>query len=234
MEIKILETMSFEPDVEQMLTQLRILEKETFRNRFCELAAEAKQIGKPKALYGSFSVSEKGNDYIVLNGERLTSRVLKVNTQEAERVYPALATCGEELNQWANSNTGMLERFWMDTINEAAMVQALAETQRIIRQEFNTGKTSFMAPGSLNDWPLSEQKAMFKLFGRRAADIGVSLNDSLLMTPVKTVSCVFFPSETEFLSCSLCSRNECSHRRAEYDAQLFGEKYQISECIQHH
>lgn len=233
MECEILETIPFKPDVRQLLTHLRILEKQTFKQRFCALAEEAERIGRPKALYGSFSISEKGDNYIRLNGEQLTSRVLRVNTQEVEIVFPVLATCGEELDRWAASNNDMLERFWIDTINEAAMVQALTEVQRAIRRKFNTGKISFMTPGSLNDWPLSEQRAMFRLFGERAAEIGVSLTDSMLMTPLKTLSCVFFPSETEFISCRLCSRNECSRRRADFDDQLFGEKYQISECIQH-
>jgi len=38
-----------------------------------------------------------------------------------------------------------------------------------------------MNPGSLEDWPLTEQRVLFALLGDPQAAIGVRLTDSLLM-----------------------------------------------------
>jgi len=76
---------------------------------------------------------------------------------------------------------------------------------------------SFMAPGSLPDWPLEEQKPLFNLLGNVKAAIGVNLTDSLLMLPVKSISGIYFPVEASFYSCQLCPRQKCEGRKARYD-----------------
>jgi hypothetical protein len=62
-----------------------------------ELIREAERIGRPKAHIGAAKIEETGDDYIVLEGVRFTSRVLAVNTARAERAFPFVATCGTEL-----------------------------------------------------------------------------------------------------------------------------------------
>ena len=88
-----------------------------------------------------------------------------------------------------------------------------------------SGKLSRMNPGSLPDWPLSEQKPLFAVLGEGPAKIGVQLKDSFLMVPVKTVSGIFFPAEEKFESCQLCPREKCPGRRAPYDPELYDRKY---------
>jgi hypothetical protein len=49
------------------------------------------------------------------------------------------------------------------------------------------------------------------------AAIGVRLTDSLVMVPRKSVSGLFYPSETTFLHCMLCPRKGCKSRKAAFD-----------------
>jgi len=82
-----------------------------------------------------------------------------------------------------------------------------------------------MAPGSLPNWPIEQQKPLFELFGDVQATIGVKLTDSLLMLPAKSVSGIYFPTETSFFSCQLCPRERCDSRKAKYNekkAKEFG------------
>jgi hypothetical protein len=81
-----------------------------------------------------------------------------------------------------------------------------------------------MNPGSLENWPISEQKPLFSLFGDVEKLIGVRLSDSFLMFPIKSVSGIYFPTESSFASCQLCPREKCPNRRAKYDPEL-KEKY---------
>jgi hypothetical protein len=82
-----------------------------------------------------------------------------------------------------------------------------------------------MNPGSLQDWPLREQRPLFALIGAVDTRIGVRLTDSCLMTPRKSTSGIQFPTEESFASCQLCGREVCPNRRAPYDATLFERKY---------
>jgi hypothetical protein len=76
-----------------------------------------------------------------------------------------------------------------------------------------------MSPGSLEDWPISEQPKLFSLFGDTERSVGVKLTDSLLMIPRKSISGILFPSEEGFVSCRLCPRENCPSRKALYDRE---------------
>ena len=76
---------------------------------------------------------------------------------------------------------------------------------------------SFMNPGSLADWPIEEQKPLFRLIGDVEVAIGVKLTKNYLMIPTKSVSGIYFPTEITFYSCQLCPRKACDGRNAPYD-----------------
>ena len=88
---------------------------------------------------------------------------------------------------------------------------------------------SAMNPGSLEDWPISEQRQLFSILGDVESLIGVRLTDSFLMLPIKSVSGVYFPKEITFQSCQLCPRERCQGRRAPYDEKLKGKYFADQE-----
>jgi hypothetical protein len=90
---------------------------------------------------------------------------------------------------------------------------------------FQIPTSSTMNPGSLEDWPIQEQRPLFDLLGDPQQAIGVILNSSYLMQPTKSVSGVRFPLEETFASCQLCPRQNCPSRRAPYDPDLYEQKY---------
>ena len=53
--------------------------------------------------------------------------------------------------------------------------------------------------------------------------IGVTLSESFLMIPIKSVSGILFPKEIRFESCQLCPREKCAGRRAPYEESLWQE-----------
>ena len=67
-------------------------------------------------------------------------------------------------------------------------------------------------------WPTGGQRPLFTAL--RPEEIGVTLNESCLMSPIKSVSGVLFPSESGFENCAVCPREGCQGRRAPYDAAL--------------
>jgi hypothetical protein len=83
-----------------------------------------------------------------------------------------------------------------------------------------------MSPEHLFDWPLSQQRALFNLFGSEVDKIGVRLTENLLMIPPKTVSGIFFSSESGFQSCPVCAQQRFRGRKTEYDPNITKE-YEI-------
>jgi hypothetical protein len=75
-----------------------------------------------------------------------------------------------------------------------------------------------MNPGSgdADVWPIQQQRELFSLLGDVQGELGVSLTESCLMVPNKTVSGLIFPTEIDFESCQVCKRKDCPNRRAPY------------------
>ncbi|MBC7235269.1 MAG: vitamin B12 dependent methionine synthase [Chloroflexi bacterium] len=189
------------------------------------LVREATAIARPKAMYRLVFIDERGEDYIVVDGVRLTSRVLSVNVGEAQRVFAHMATCGTELDAWAHGLTDMIHQFWAEAIKEAALRSAARAASADLEARYRPGKLATMAPGSLMDWPITQQRPLFQILGDPEAAIGVRLTPSCLMVPNKSISGLRFPTETSFESCQLCPRAICENRRAPYDAELYERRY---------
>ena len=220
-----MDNIPFRMDIGQLHRSLRIKEGSEFIGRLNLLTDQAQAIGRPKAHYEVVYVESRGEDHIMIDGVRLTSRVLKVNLEKAHRVFPFVATSGTELEEWSNSFDDLLEKYWADAIKESALRVAVEHlTERLI-ERFQPGKISRMNPGSLPDWPLTEQGPLFKLLGKGPEAVGVKLTESYLMIPVKSVSGIWFPTEESFESCQLCSREKCPGRRAPHDPSLYERKY---------
>ena len=215
-----------EIDREQLFNRLHIKPDNPFVERVQNLMAEALEVGKPKIAYKLSYVEEKGDDYVVVDGIKFTSRVLRVNLENTNKVVPFVVTCGRELEAWAKEFTDMFDSFCADGIMEAVLRAARNRIFPQIDAELNLGHTANMNPGSLPDWPIKEQKPLFQLLGDVNSLIGVELKDSFLMSPIKTVSGLHFPKEGTYENCQLCPRKDCPGRKAPYDKNLYQEKYQ--------
>ncbi|MCP4750775.1 MAG: vitamin B12 dependent methionine synthase [Proteobacteria bacterium] len=231
MDTIVIKDIPFEVDTDFMLKSLRLEGKEKLADEFRRLADEARSIGRPKAAFKRSRIESKGDRFVVIGGRKFVSNVLRVNLNDAETVYPTLATCGAELDEWSKGIDNTLRAFWADAIQQMALAVAVNAADRRLKEHFDPGQTSLMTPGSLNDWPIFEQKQLFHVLGDVAEEIGVELTESYFMLPLKSVSGIAFESEEQFQSCQLCPKEKCPNRRAPYDEHLFENKYQIRECI---
>jgi hypothetical protein len=221
----ILDDIPFQLDLDPLIKRLRIREGSSHVKELERIASEAETIARPKALFKIAYIESKGDDHVVVDGVRLTSRVLRVNLEQAHRVFAFVATCGTEVANWARSMDDMLRRFWADTISEVALRVSIQALDQHLTEQYRPGRTSAMSPGSLADWPLQAQRSLFAILGNPEEAIGVRLSDGLLMIPTKSVSGIRFPTEESFESCQLCSREGCPGRRARYDEGLYDRKY---------
>jgi hypothetical protein len=132
------------------------------------------------------------------------------------------------LEDWADSQPDMLDRFYADGINQAVLASASGSLIAHLNATYSLAQSAVMNPGSLGDWPIGQQRPLFELIGDTLGAIGVELLPSYLMTPTKSVSGILYPTEETFASCQLCPRENCPNRRAPYDPELFDRKYRLA------
>jgi hypothetical protein len=117
----------------------------------------------------------------------------------------------------------MLRQFTLDAIKTVILVEAVNYLTEYVKEKHAMPRVALMNPGELADWPISQQKPLFKLFGGAEKQIGVSLTAGGAMKPIKSRSGIIFPNETGFLSCQLCTDLKCPGRQAKYDPEMAKE-----------
>jgi len=220
-----LDNIIFQPDFDALTKILRLDRHPKYRDSLATLVHEAQAIARPKAFYRVAPIEDRGSDFVVVDGVPLTSRVLRVNLAQTQRVFLFAATGGVELDEWAAAIDDMLYNYYATIIAEAALRQAIEAVYSHIEDTFRPGHSAVMHPGSLNDWPIQQQKPLFSLLGEVTASTGIRLLDSGLMQPTKSVSGIRFATDDAFESCMLCPLEDCPSRRAPYDESLYEKKY---------
>lgn len=207
-----------------ILERLGMPREHEFGAKIKELMDIAAPIAKPKAFYMEVKIEEKTPNSVTIAGEVFNSVALAKNFEKVDTVYPFLCTCGTELSDYAKTIDGIMEQYAFDIIMDfyrrritIALTEALANTLE------EGGQTSAVNPGSLIDWPIYEQRKLFRVFGENAAKIGVELNDNYLMFPIKTVSGIRYATDKEFHNCQLCQKENCPSREAPFSLELFME-----------
>ena len=186
-----------------------------------ELLQQALAVAKPKAIYTTVLVTGRGDDFLELDDIPLESRLMPRNLAKVHRAFPYVVTCGTEIDDFGRSLDDMVQVWWLDTIKELILAQANTYLDKHFTEVVGLGQFSVMNPGSLPDWPLSEQPKLFALIGDVEGLIGVQLTDSCLMLPTKTLSGLAFQSDEDYQECRLCNRKACTGRRVAFDAGEF-------------
>ena len=212
--------------LDQVIERLRLEEAEDIETA-SGLFERAKGIARPKALYREAYVEEISGDIVVIDGRRFESKVLAMALRGIHRVFAYVATCGVEVDEWSRSEGDYIVSIWLDMIKQMFLRDANAFLREHLHSVFGLEKLSSVNPGSGNaeNWPIAQQVTLFDLIGDVGGEIGVTLTQSFLMTPVKSNSGLLFPTEIEFVNCALCGRENCPGRRAPFDAALYAQAF---------
>ncbi len=233
--MEVLNSIPIELGLEAVIKRMRLRNRsDNILGHIREMLDIARPIAKPKAVFDVAYIENKNDDSMEIGGVKFNSRVLRINLDKVERVFPYVVTCGRELDEIDIPSTDFIKGYFLDQIKETAVVLARQYVEGYLKKRYALGQLSRMAPGAGagDDWPITQQKELFSFFGGREKVeelIGVRLTDSFLMVPIKSVSGIFFPTEIRFESCQICPREQCIGRRAPYDAEVV-KKYQPEEA----
>ena len=180
------------------------------------------EYGEPAAVLRRVSVEDVGEDRATVGGTTFESRVVADKLSGAEIVFLSVITAGNGLDRCGEFDGDPL----LDTLNRALLTHATGEVIRTLREDFGFEGGSMLNPGSLPDWPIRNNFALFDLIGG-AEDIGVTLRENGYMRPWNTTSHIHFPGEG-YHNCSLCLKYDCIGRRAPFDraeyTRIFGRE----------
>ncbi len=172
------------------------------------------EIGKPAASYKECYVDSVLKETVIIDGVVFSGSLISEKLTDVHRVFPYTATCGKELSEWAEGQSDPLLRYYADILNQSAAGLMAAKILSEVKERTGIKKLASLNPGSLPAWPVTQQKQLFKLLGEGADRIGVSLTESCLMIPVKSVSGMLFATSSEWFNCMRCTRVNCPGRRA--------------------
>lgn len=195
------------------------------------LAQRAIEIGQsliePTAVYRYLEICEVQHEQLHLaGGHTLQGALIGQHLSRADAVVVALCTIGHKIDPaiTASFKTDPAFALALDGFGSAA-VEALANTvcRNLEREAADRElRTSIpLSPGMIG-WPVDQgQPQIFSILDSQS--IGISLNDTCMMTPKKSLSFIIGEGpnlETKGNTCGYCAMNETCRYQDHYDPQL--------------
>lgn len=192
---------------------------ETLRELIRQCEAELERTAAPKAIWREYPLQVDGQ-CLDLTCFQVSSRNLAVNLKDCERVILFGATLGAGVDL-------LLQRYGRLQMSKALVMQAASvamleefcdwkneELKQQYRQQGWYLRPRF-SPG-YGDFPLECQRPLAAAL-ELSKRIGITLTDSLLMAPSKSVTAVIgasrLPRNCSVQGCECCAKTDCLYRR---------------------
>ncbi len=188
----------------------------------CESALQA--AAAPRSTYLRLPLQHEGEDQILVDGHPFVSRDLARNLQDCSEVFLFAATLGIGVDRLIRRATAtkmsdaviyqaagaeMIESY-CNSVNEALRQQVLKEGL-YLKPRYSPG---------YGDMPLTYQPLVCRMLDS-AKRIGLTLTDSLIMMPSKSVTAFIGitakPQKNHMKDCRNCTKNNCAFRAEDPD-----------------
>lgn len=216
------DSIPFEADI-SILSESIFFHGDPESPRIHELWAQGLELARPKAIILPVDVVHDEAGHVVsVGGQATSSVILDRNFEGLYRAFAYVATCGCEFSRLSAEDDD--EKSALFIMRLSAVQFALKYALDRIAQQFGISKYAVVSPGSLPQWPISEQPKLFDMIGCVGETIGVELENHRFMHPAESVSGLMYETQHDYKNCMLCRRENCVGRSAEYDPEL-AEKY---------
>ena len=182
---------------------------------------ELTQIAERKSIFQIYDLNVKDENMLVIGNIEICSRNLQTNLKDCEQVVLFAATLGTEVDR-------LLRKMQVVDMAKAVVMQACAATlleeycdelQKGIAKQMQEQRKYVrprFSPG-YGDFSISHQKDFLSLLNTPKA-IGVSMTESYMLTPTKSVTAVIGISEIQTdcgsNTCENCKKTDCTYRRS--------------------
>ena len=161
-----------------------------------------------------------GTSMLIVGNQVITPyRIITKALEKSDCFYLLLATVGKEANEWILRKRGgadIMETWIADALG-SVLVEAIVTAGKIKLEQIAQDKgwriTNSYSPGYCS-WNVSEQRRLFAMLPKGFC--GVTLTESSLMLPIKSVSALVGVGENVEKSayhCDICTKKDCYKRR---------------------
>lgn len=158
-----------------------------------EAAASTEAVMHPKACYGRFPIEVKGDGRILLPYGEVVSHDLTRNLCGCQEIFLFAATIGAEYDRLLRRTrlTSMAKAAILQAAGAAAVESLCNQLNDDLRKDAEAGgyKTHPRYSPGYGDYALENQKGIFAVL-QPSRYIGLSLMDTLIMAPEKSVTAV--------------------------------------------
>lgn len=181
---------------------------------------ELEKIIEKRMVFQVFQLHLEQDDSIDIEGMKIFSKNLSKNLKGCERVLVLGATLGIQVDRWMKrySYTDMAKVLVMQSCAAAMLEEYLDDWQEKQEQEFlkeNWYLRPRFSPG-YGDFSIEHQKQILEML-QATKKIGLSMTDSSMLTPTKSVTAVIGMSRTKTAchqkGCEVCGKKDCIYRR---------------------
>jgi hypothetical protein len=194
---------------------------EPFPGIIGELLAKAVDKIKPAGGYvvcDAFQIDPSRKSIVVQGVEFHTHSIVTKHLEKSTAVALFACTAGNEISRWAATFNDMgqsIHAYIVDSIGSIAAEKAMDVVQARLEYEMKQSGlciTNRYSPGYCN-WDTAEQKKLFSLLP--AGFCGITLSDSMLMKPIKSISGIIgIGKDVTYrrYTCNYCKDKHCLYR----------------------
>lgn len=182
---------------------------------------ELEHLADKKSIYRIFELSLKDENELKIGNVEICSRNLRTNLKDCKQVVLFAATLGTEVDR-------LIRKAQIVNMSKAVVMQACAATlleeycdelqEQIGKQLRQKGKyiRPRFSPG-YGDFSIQHQKDVLAMLDAPKR-IGVTMTDSYMLTPTKSVTAVIGIGDVEVHcnpnGCERCDKADCTYRRS--------------------
>lgn len=185
-----------------------------------EVLEESSDVLKPSCVYKIYDHVNLHNDFVEISGKNiLCGKEIVRQLKNSTSVAIVVCTVGEEINHLYaryNDESDYIKAYLCDAVaNVATELTMKAVKELLLEKLSDEGEriTSHFGPGYC-DWDIKEQTTLLSLVPSHLC--GVSLTDSYLMKPAKSLSGMIGIGHAVVYKesrCALCRLKKCIYRK---------------------
>jgi cobalamin-dependent methionine synthase I len=190
------------------------------RNDTKNAVKEVNRLINAKAVYKEIPITSENGSVTLDEDINIRSKRLNYVLRSCDKAVVFIVTIGSEVEEMIERKMKSQPHYGY-LLDAAASLAAEAAAEYvndlIVKNMFNDGEQTTLrySPGYC-DWPLTEQKKLFKILLNDEIDI--QLSDQCLMSPRKSISAIIGISSNGsqgFIKniCKICNRYDCPYRR---------------------
>ena len=193
---------------------------ETMKNIIDNVEKELLKVMVPRYIYKCFDL-ENVDGKVILKGADfdLVGKSIQHHLKDCEKAIVMCATLSYGVDRFIRMSglRNMSATLAADALANAAIEQVCDEVEKIFMEDFKGYNNTWRFGVGYGDFPLEVQKDFERIL-EMPKTIGVTLSDSLLMTPTKSITAVVglteIDSNCEKSGCEQCSMaGKCAYAR---------------------